>query len=133
MPNKKIHLLIAATSLVGIGWLSFAYHHPHSSFTICFIKNVTGFPCPACGSTRSAVAILHGNLLEAFFINPLGYVVVCFLFIAPIGLAFDLLFRKQVLAFGYRILELTLTKKTISIPLVLLLAINWCWNIAKGL
>lgn len=39
--------------------------------TSCAIQSTLGFPCPACGSTRAALALLHGNWREALRWHPL--------------------------------------------------------------
>lgn len=36
----------------------------------CFFKEVTHFYCPACGGTRSVIALLHLDIERAFFCNP---------------------------------------------------------------
>jgi hypothetical protein len=37
----------------------------------CFWHAVTGLPCPTCGTTRAAVALLHGHPWTALSLNPL--------------------------------------------------------------
>jgi len=39
--------------------------------TWCWFQAMIGVPCPGCGSTRAAVALLQGNLSEALFWHPL--------------------------------------------------------------
>lgn len=34
------------------------------------LKGLTGLPCPTTGCTRSVVALMHGEWLQAFFWNP---------------------------------------------------------------
>ena len=46
----------------------------------CLLREITGIPCPACGSTRSLLAWTHLDPSGAFFFNPL-------FFIACVGLA----------------------------------------------
>lgn len=36
----------------------------------CFFKEVTHFYCPACGGTRSVMALLHLDIERAFLCNP---------------------------------------------------------------
>ena len=43
-----------------------------SSLPACPVKSVTQWPCPACGTTRAAVALSHLDPLHAFFVNPLA-------------------------------------------------------------
>ena len=37
----------------------------------CYFHKVTGGYCPACGNTRSVIALLHGNVLSAVKYNAL--------------------------------------------------------------
>lgn len=46
----------------------------------CFFKEVTHFYCPACGGTRSVMALLHLDIKRAFLCNPtVVYVVIMLL------------------------------------------------------
>jgi hypothetical protein len=38
----------------------------------CLLHEWTGLPCPTCGTTRSAVSLLHGDLAGAVGWNPLA-------------------------------------------------------------
>ena len=54
--------------------------------SVCLFRNVTGLPCPFCGSTRSVGHILQGEFSAALFSNPLGYFGLAFLillFVSP--------------------------------------------------
>lgn len=37
----------------------------------CLFQMVTGLYCPGCGGTRSAVYLLHGDLVQSFVYHPL--------------------------------------------------------------
>jgi hypothetical protein len=37
----------------------------------CAFRDFTGLPCPTCGSTRGAIALLDGRILDALAFNPL--------------------------------------------------------------
>jgi hypothetical protein len=39
--------------------------------TACIFRNLTGVPCPTCGATRAARAMLAGHPVEAVLWNPL--------------------------------------------------------------
>jgi hypothetical protein len=43
-----------------------------TGFYKCPFHSITGIPCLTCGMTRSFQHIVHGRLLEAFSLNPLG-------------------------------------------------------------
>ena len=38
----------------------------------CPLLNLTGLPCPTCGTTHAALALSHGQLTAAFAANPLA-------------------------------------------------------------
>jgi hypothetical protein len=40
----------------------------------CLFQKATGLHCPGCGMTRATYAALHGDLLKAFRMNPVGMV-----------------------------------------------------------
>lgn len=40
----------------------------------CPFHIITGLSCPFCGSQRMAVALLHGHVAEAFWLNPALFV-----------------------------------------------------------
>jgi hypothetical protein len=43
---------------------------------ICPIRLLTGFPCPACGTTRSIGAFSTGDFDLAWSLNPLGFALI---------------------------------------------------------
>jgi hypothetical protein len=61
--------LAAATSALALRplWLAIAPHFPP-----CVFRALTGIPCPTCGTTRAATALLDGRLVEALAANPLA-------------------------------------------------------------
>ena len=61
--------LVAAASALALRpiWLAIA-----PLLRPCVFRSLTGFPCPTCGTTRAATAILDGNLIAAFSANPLA-------------------------------------------------------------
>jgi hypothetical protein len=48
-------------------------------FPPCPIHYLTGLYCPGCGSLRALHALLHGNLLQAWAMNPLTVMLLPFL------------------------------------------------------
>ncbi|HEY3451714.1 MAG TPA: DUF2752 domain-containing protein [Myxococcales bacterium] len=39
----------------------------------CGLRKVTGYPCLACGMTRSFDWFAQGRILDSFLVNPLGF------------------------------------------------------------
>lgn len=56
---------------------------------ICPFKGMTGLPCPLCGGTRAAHALLQGDLPRAIYLNPLALPVVAGLVMAILVLAYE--------------------------------------------
>ncbi|WP_394334131.1 DUF2752 domain-containing protein [Kordia jejudonensis] len=97
------------------------------------MKNITSIPCPSCGTTRSVISLIQGNFFTAITINPLGFFVGMILVIAPFWILIDVITKRSSLFSFYRKIETYLQKKMYAIPLIVLIIINWIWNITKGL
>src|SRR5690606_21888575 len=104
----------------------------NKSLNVCFIKHLTNIPCPSCGSTRSIISLTKGNFVEAFDLNPIGYIVALIMLAAPIWIILDLISKNQSLFKFYQKIENHLKNPKYAIPLILLVIINWIWNIVKG-
>ena len=63
----EFHFLIItiATALCSLAWLQCGLPWPK-----CWLRKYVGCPCPACGATRCALALLRGDLQTSFFNNP---------------------------------------------------------------
>lgn len=90
-------------------------------------------PCPSCGSTRSVISIVNGKFSDALSINPLGYIIAVIMVLIPLWLLIDVLIKKKSLFKFYIKMETYLKKPQLAIPLIVLVLINWIWNITKGL
>lgn len=97
------------------------------------IKNVTGYPCPSCGTTRAVRLLWKGNIIESLMMNPFGILVFLIMIIAPLLIAYDVLFKKATFYNLYNKIEITARTKWIAIILIILVLLNWIWNIKKGI
>ncbi len=132
MSKGKVYRVLFLVTAAGLLWLAGVYH----SFEVpgvCIIKHTTGIPCPSCGTTRSVIAILHGDVYAALRWNPMGIPVFLLLFLIPVWIGYDLVAGKATLWAGYRKAETWFRRKQVGIPVLLLVAVNWLWNIYKGL
>ena len=51
---------------------------------VCFIKNSSGFLCPACGGTRCVMAFTSVDFADSFKYNPYIFITIIFVVIALI-------------------------------------------------
>ena len=135
LQRNKLYSIIGCACLAGYSWLYYLFfiQTKNDTYSVCLFKKITSIPCPSCGSSRSVVAILSGNFSTAFYLNPLGFVLVPFILILPLWLMYDLLNNSDTLLKHYLYFEKKIINKKIAIPLILLITLNWIWNIKKGL
>jgi hypothetical protein len=57
----------AATAALRPVWITVAPH-----LRPCTFRGLTGIPCPTCGTTRVALALLDCDIAGAFAVNPLA-------------------------------------------------------------
>ena len=137
MDNKKFNILLLSACLLGYLWLAFAIQINTKTYkndiSVCIIKHTTNIPCPSCGTTRSILSLIKGDVYGALFWNPIGLIILTIMIVLPIWISYDLIKRKSSLYIIYNRLEIFLKQKSILIPAILLIAGNWIWNIYKGL
>jgi hypothetical protein len=76
---------------------------------------------------------MNGDFKNALFLNPFGILIMTFLVLAPFWVSYDLVSRNSTLLNAYHTTELFLKRKWIALPAILLVLMNWIWNITKGL
>lgn len=136
MSRNKLYALLSTACAAGYIWLILTFHRTFSLALepgVCLFKRVTGVPCPSCGSTRSVLSFLKGDFAGAFFLNPFGIIILLILLVLPVWISYDLISRKSTLYHFYNRTEHFLQRKWIAISAILLVLLNWVWNIAKGL
>jgi hypothetical protein len=134
--RNKLYSILFISCIAGYIWLYFSLSNTETNkeaFDVCLIKHITNIPCPSCGSTRSIVSITNGNFIEALHINPMGLIVAVIMSLAPFWILVDVATRRKTLFEFYQKIEIYLKRPQYSVPLILLVIINWIWNITKGL
>ena len=134
--RNRLYSLLFTACLAGYIWLYFSITKnitENKSVEICFIKHLTNIPCPSCGSTRSIISLTKGDFIGALNINPIGYLVALIMLVAPLWILADTIMNKNTLFDLFQKIETLLKRPMIAIPLILLVIINWIWNITKGL
>lgn len=135
MKPGRFYWFIGTFWLAGLVWLMASFNEWLTSYhtTVCFFKNTTGLACPSCGTSRAISHLLHGDLQQSFQINPLGIPGLLAMILFPFWLLFDGLTRKSTLHSMWNQAEVWLKKPTVYWPAILLVLVNWVWNITKQL
>jgi hypothetical protein len=94
---------------------------------------VTDFPCPSCGTTRAVQLLLQGKMFESLAMNPFGILVTLIMTIVPFWILFDIVFKKESFYIAYKKMEKTIRIQWLAAILILLVLLNWIWNIYKGI
>lgn len=74
MIKRRNDLLRQGRNIIGIGLAYYAITSTTGLYIPCVFRLLTGLKCPGCGVTHLAVAMLHGNIHEAFMANQLIFV-----------------------------------------------------------
>ena len=137
MQKNKLYLFIFLACFVGYGWLYFSLQHQqqiqNNEFSVCLVKNATNIPCPSCGTTRAVMEISKGEISQSILLNPFGIIVALIMLVCPIWIAYDFLSKKDSFYQFYNKSEEILRRKKVYIPLLILVLLNWIWNINKNL
>ena len=136
LDRTKLYLFLFIACLAGYSWVYYSMNNTgatSNTVEVCLIKHVTNIPCPSCGSTRSVISLTKGDFVQALKINPLGYIVALIMLLAPMWILFDVATKRKTLLGFYQKTETFLRRPKFAIPLILLLIINWIWNITKAL
>jgi len=137
MSRNRLYPIVILACTMGSIWLWIQSTQSLSSITgetsTCLIKSISGVPCPSCGTTRSIVELLDGNVITSLQWNPMGIIVLLIMLISPVWIMLDVLFKRESFLKFYTRTEYHLKSKWIAIPAIGLVIINWIWNICKGL
>lgn len=134
MTRNKLYGLLGMACFIGFVYLFFSiYYLQKAEITLCWFKNITGYNCPSCGTTRAVAALFEADVLKAIQLNPLGLVVFCIMVIAPFWITFDLITQQDSLFQKYKQTEVFLRKPLVASLLVLMIILLWYWNLTKNL
>ncbi|MFT6749504.1 MAG: hypothetical protein ACI9XR_001080 [Flavobacterium sp.] len=131
MSRNKLYTILLIACFLGFSYFIYSFNFEHSTF--CVLKKITSFPCPACGNTRAILLLIQGKFVSSLLLNPLGIVVFLAMLIVPIWIIVDLIKTKNSFFIAYKKIEKFLQKKSVAIPLLILILANWTWNIYKKL
>ncbi len=136
LKRNQFYLFLSLACLVGYIWLilngRLKPEEIASSYDVCLIRHFLHIPCPSCGSTRSVLALIHGDIAGGLYLNPLGFLMLSCLVTFPFWIFFDMVRKKDTLYSFFRLFEDTIRRKWVAIPMIVLILVNWIWNIMKG-
>ena len=119
---------------LGYLWITLSFlMEDHHTSSVCVIKHVTGYPCPGCGTTRSLTAFFSADISKAMYFNPLGIVFGLVILIFPPWILYDLIQKKQSFMTAYHRLESKLKKPILILFILVLMILNWIWNLQKDI
>lgn len=134
MTRNKLYSLLLIACCAGFIYLFYTIDKlQNETFRVCIIKNVTGYPCPSCGTTRAVSFFLKGRIIESILLNPFGIIVAVIMTVFPIWVLVDIVLKKDSFFKAYKKTETIIRKPWIAIVLVVLVLLNWIWNIHKNL
>lgn len=94
---------------------------------LCIFRNTTGLPCPGCGLTRAFVSAGNGDLALSLHFHRLGWLVILYTILQMLRHAGWLAFTAR----RFFIERLGLWLDRGLIPIVVLLMLNWFYNLAR--
>lgn len=127
--KRRYRLLLLAIVggyfFVGVSAYLQTQNHP----TVCIFKNITGYPCAGCGITRGTILLFRGQFIESILLNPVAIVINVFAIFTFVMISRDLLLNKS----DFHTLSTKKINPYFLAVLVVLVILNWIWNIQKGL
>lgn len=133
---KRNQLYIFLLIVIGLGYSWLIYSNTNHSTTKplgCLFKKITTYPCPSCGTTRSVSFLFQGDFSQALWLNPFGVIVGLAMLVIPIWIVIDFSKKSSSFFVFYKATERYISKMPIAIFLILLVLLNWYWNIKKNL
>ena len=133
---RKFYYCITSFLIAGLGWMAwnlFYFQQSNPGLEICLLKNTVGLPCPSCGTTCSVLHLLQGDLSTAFFLNPFGIVAFMGMVVFPFWILYDYWNGKKTLWTYYLQFINFFSNKKFSTVVIVLVLLNWIWNIQKGI
>lgn len=134
MTRNKLYSLLLIACLSGFIYLFYSIQkEQQETVGVCIIKNVTGYACPSCGTTRAVILLLEGKIIDSLLLNPFGIIVAVIMTGCPVWVLTDIVLKKETFFSAYKKSEAIIRKPWIAIVLTLLVLLNWIWNLYKNL
>lgn len=123
LPSRVALFLLSALAIREVSLRTEGFQ---SGPVLCIFRNLTGLPCPFCGSTRSVGQILQGDFSEALAFNPIGFLVAALIVIMTVAPA-TMERGSQTLS---KLWE-RLTNRTQVISVIMAISLLWALNLPR--
>ncbi|MBM3720118.1 MAG: DUF2752 domain-containing protein [Actinobacteria bacterium] len=123
LPSRVALFLLSALAIREVSLRTEGFQ---SGPVLCIFRNLTGLPCPFCGSTRSVGQILQGDFIEALAFNPIGFLVAALIVIMTVAPA-TMERGSQTLS---RLWE-RLSNRTQVISVIMAISLLWALNLPR--
>ncbi|MEK8179183.1 DUF2752 domain-containing protein [Flavobacterium buctense] len=134
MTRNKLYSLLLIACLAGFIYLFYSIQkEQQETVGVCIIKNVTGYACPSCGTTRAVLLLFEGKITDSLLLNPFGILVAIIMTVFPLWVLTDIVLKKETFFKAYKKAESMIRKPWFAIVLILLVLLNWIWNLYKNL
>jgi len=127
--NYKLKYLGFIFTLISGYFFLYNFSSTIAGHTICIFKSATGIPCPACGSTRATLQLLHGKIGDSILINPFGVLTNILVIVSIFWMVIDIIKNKETFLPYLR----KRWSSKIKYFVLLVVLTNWIWNIEKGI
>lgn len=67
----------------------------------CIFYEKYGLLCPGCGGTRFMMSLLNLDIIKAFYIHPLFFILMTYLVILDIVYVINIIFKKHIIIFKW--------------------------------
>jgi hypothetical protein len=122
-PLGLIFGAIGALGALVVGLL----HLDRLKLPLCYVKALSGLPCPTCGSTRAAGRLFELDLAGAFSMNPLATLAALAIVAWALG---DLVLLPRRRALGIEVAARA--GSVLRIGVVVAVLLNWAYLLAAG-
>ena len=103
--------------------------NPSGHLTVCIFHNITGYPCPACGTVRGLKFFFHLDFYNALMMNPLAVIIGLYMIVGLVWMSIDLYRNSD----SFDRVTRFKPRWWFIVIIIILTAANWWWNIQKGL
>ncbi len=111
--------------LIGGIYTAAVFQWPQSTFApFCFLRALTGLPCPSCGMTRSFHALARLDLKEAIGQNVASPILFSGIFIVAFLAAMQVITQKNILEGTW-----FHSKRIVFVAIVAMMGVAWLVNL----